>query len=312
MAGARPVGIELEFSKANIDSLSFQKCNCIPRYGIAFSYFGFNTPILGNGAMLSYFIEPSYRLNDHLKFNLRAAAGLIYASNPFDSLKNTENKSYTTNINPYLQVGLGFTNKISRHISITAMTGFQHFSNGGFKEPNRGVNWLTGSLGFLYGAGNNDYPKYKHSSFSGGRTTKIESDVGFLYVPQQGYNSKIMAQRKFIAGAFTQFTKQYAKISTLTAGLEMYYDKIEPAMTNSVKRNSLQAGIHAGHIFKFNKVSFSQQIGWQILKERPNADDFYYRYGLTYNISQHLLAGINLKAHSDNADFADFRVGVRF
>ena len=311
VSGARPFGAELDFSKIDIDSSSYMKCNCYPRYGITLSYFDFDNVILGHGIMVSYFIEPSYWISRKLKFNIRAAAGLVNASNPFDSIKNIANKSYTTHLNPYLQVGIGVTRSVNQHLAIAIMGSFQHFSNGGYKEPNRGVNWVTGSLGFLYYQ-NSNFPKFKSSAYTGWRNNKIDIDAGILYVPAQGFNSKIMMQRKFLLGAFGQATKQYGKISALAAGIEMYYDKLESVSTSLTKRSPLQAGIQVGHVFIFNKVTFSQHVGVQILKAMAQAEDFYFRYGLSYKLSRHWQAGINLKAHSDNADFADFRVAFRF
>lgn len=312
LAGSRPFGGELEFSKVDIDSAAFNKCNCFPRYGVALSYFDLDNPIIGHGIMMSYFIEPSYRLSNFLQFNLRAAAGLVYASNPFDSIRNIQNKSYTTHINPYLQVGIGITSIINRHFSVALMSGFQHFSNGGFKEPNRGVNWLTGSVGFLYSIENNVLPKYVRKPYRGWKYTHPEFDAGILYVPGQGYNSKIMARRTFLGGVFGQVTKPYGRINALTAGAELYYDKIEPSSLTTIKRAPVQAGLQIGHVFLFNKVTFSQQLGFQLVKAGATAQDFYYRYGLTYKVSRHLIAGINLKTHSDNAEFADFRFAYRF
>ena len=44
-----------------------------------------------------------------------------------------------------------------------------------------------------------------------------------MFVPKQGYNSKLLAQSQFVSGVFIQTTKQYGRISALTGGLEVYY-----------------------------------------------------------------------------------------
>lgn len=308
VAGARPFGTELEFSKQPMDTAAFNKCNCFARNGIAISYFNFDNKILGHGAMVSYFIEPAYRLNKNLQFNLRGAAGLTYATNPYDAAKNPENKNYTTHINPYLQAGIGLGYNLNRNIKMLLMGNFQHFSNGAFKEPNRGVNWVTGSVGVLYYPQTTLLPDYPHVS-TPGIDKKIKFDVGILFVPQQGYNSKIMAQSKFVAGAFAQATKQYGRISAITGGMETYYNKLEKQTGDDSR---WLAGIHAGHAFILGSVSFSQQIGLHFYNKTQDVENFYFRYGLSYRITNHLLAGISLKTHQDNADFTDFRIMYRF
>ena len=312
VAGARPYGAEVEFSRMDIDSSAYSSCNCFPRYGVALSYFNFDNTILGSGEMLSYFIEPSYPLSNTTRFNLRGNAGLVYASNPFDSVKNTDNKSYTTHVNPYLQVGIGITQVISQHLALAFMASFQHFSNGAYKEPNRGVNWLTGSLGLVYSQQKNTLSRYKKTRFTGWRNKKTNTDAGIFIVPGQGYNSKVMAKRVFLGGGFIEANRQYSKISALVAGTEIYYDHLNGAVASITKRSSIQAGFQFGHVFLFNKVTFSQQVGWQVLKANSSAENLYFRYGLSYRIAKHLIAGINLKAYADNADFADFRLGYRF
>ncbi len=310
VAGSKPFGTELEFSRQPTDTLSFNKCNCFPRNGVAFSYFNFDTHILGHGFMLSYFLEPSYKLNKNLLLNVRGAAGLGYFSNPYNAIKNPENKSYTTHINPYLQAGIGIGYNLNKKLRLLLMGSFQHFSNGAYKEPNRGVNWITGSVGMLYFSQNTLLPGYAHISRKSIINKKLNIDAGILFVPQQGYNSKIMAQSKLIAGAFIQATKQYGRISAFTAGIEAYYNKIKK---QTAEESKWIAGIHAGHAFLFGRVTFSQQLGYNIYNQTAGTTDkFYLRYGLLYRITNHLIAGINLKAHADNADFTDFRIMYRF
>ena len=158
VAGARPFGAEIEFSKQPMDITAFNKCNCFARNGISLSYFDLDNYILGKGVMISYFLEPEYKLNKNLQFNVRGAAGLTYVTNPYNFVKNPQNKSYTTHINPYLQVGIGIGYNLNEKIKMLLGASFQHFSNGGYKEPNRGVNWITGSIGLLYYSKNTSLP----------------------------------------------------------------------------------------------------------------------------------------------------------
>lgn len=130
-----------------------------------------------------------------------------------------------------------------------------------------------------------------------------------MFVPKQGYNSKILAQSQFLSGVFAQATKQYGRISAFTGGLEVYYNKLEKQTSDESR---WIAGIHAGHAFVFGRIIFSQQIGVHIYNKTSDVKDFYFRYGLLYRITNHLLAGINLKTHTDNADFTDFRIMYRF
>jgi hypothetical protein len=206
-------------------------------------------------------------------------------------------------------VGIGVGYNINNKLRMQLMGSFQHFSNGAFKEPNRGLNWITGSVGMLYNPNGTKLPDYKKVSARSVIDKKIYVDAGILFVPKQGYNSKIMGQSKFIAGTFVQATKQYERISAVTAGTEVYYNKVT-RQTGDESR--WVAGIHAGHSFILGKVNFSQQIGYHLHNLNIAASKIYLRYGLLYHISTHIVAGLNLKSHADNADFTDFRIMYRF
>ena len=313
VSGARPYGVEFDFSRQKKDEATWQRWRTYPRKGLALTYFNFDQSILGHGAMASYFMEPHYRINNTLQFKVRAAFGLVYASNPYDVNKNVTNNSYRTHLNPYMQVGLGFAYRINEDFLLSAWGNFQHFSNGGYNEPNRGVNWVTSSLGLHYSP-DNLLPKYKPNDEKPWKNSKVGFDVGVMLLPKQGYSSYLKAQRTFLAGMFVQATKQVTRVSGLTAGTEIYYNKIietQPTEKNTVASPFL-AGIHGGHVFMLGKIDFSQQVGFYLLNQTTYFNNIYYRYGLSYHINKHLAAGLNLKAHYANADFADFRVMYKF
>ena len=314
VAESRPYGIELDMATQKTDSTTYQLSNAYPRAGISFSYFNFNSPILGHAVSASYFLEPVYRLSKHWQLQLRGSVGIAYLTNPYDPEKSPDNKSYSQYLNPYLQLGVGLGYRISKHLSLAVMGNFQHISNGGFKEPNRGVNWITGNIGIGYHANNNVLPQYQHvkNKFWKGKSPWV--DVGLMFVPQQGYSSKLNAERKFMIGGLVQVTKQIGRTNALTTGTEIYYNRFERTMPDPANSNAspVFAGVHAGHAFLLGKVIFNQQIGLYVFNQTNYFSNYYHRWGLTYQIQKHWLTGASLKAHADNADFFDLRVLYRF
>ncbi len=106
--GSHPTGIEAIFSWQRNDASIWALCNCYPRTGLLLAYYDYNNAILGNSFTTAYFLEPVYRLNKNIHFSFKGAAGLSYLTNPFDSLQNPTNLSYSTTINPYLLLCLVF------------------------------------------------------------------------------------------------------------------------------------------------------------------------------------------------------------
>lgn len=135
-----------------------------------------------------------------------------------------------------------------------------------------------------------------------------------MYVAQQGYNSKTKAQRVFLAGVFTQITRQISGTNALTGGAEIYYDRLieDPLTAKNFAASRLFAGVHAGHAFLLGRITLDQQVGVYVFNQTSYFKKMYFRFGLNYRFTKHWCVGANLKSHTDNADFADGRVMYRF
>jgi len=75
------------------------------------------------------------------------------------------------------------------------MANFQHDSNGGFEQPNRGVNYPSASLGIRYNPVSNKFPVYQRIKDTGWNK-KPEYKIGIFYSPKDGYNAAWQTRRK--------------------------------------------------------------------------------------------------------------------
>jgi hypothetical protein len=260
--------------------------------------------------------------------NLRASAGLSYLTNPYDPVKNPTNQSYSGHINSFLQLGLGLSYPVTNHFGVYAMANFFHDSNGGFKLPNSGVNYINASLGLQYYAFSSHLPAYTKEKDSSWKHQGVHYDVSFYYSPKGGYNgndSNYKLTRKYVIGTSLQAVKQVGNLDAITATAEVYYDDA----LRSVKRifiddssSNVLAGVMVGHQFLLNHFTFTQDFGFYIFKKTDKYDEVYrlgktfyhttyQRYGLDYNIKKHWSVGISLLAHAQIADFIDGRVIYR-
>jgi hypothetical protein len=310
--GAKPFGVEIELSKQQTGFSSFNISNAYVKTGWALSYFDYDLPLLGYGIMASRFIEPQYRIAKKIQLGVRGSVGVAYLSNPNDASTNPRNSNYSLHINPYFQLGSSLNIQVSNHFTAGLQSSFHHISNGNLKQPNQGINWMTASLGLHYYPGNNELPVYKRNHDKFWKNKKATTQVGVFYVPQQGYLARWMAQRKYLIGAYAQITKQVGGVSGLTAGAEVYYNNFKQDAVAKPIASRMVAGVHAGHVFLFGKVNFSQQIGYSIYNKIYFLPGFYHRWGLEYVINKRYTIGGSLKANSDNADFFDLRVGAKF
>jgi len=309
---AKPKGFSLDWSKQYVDSASYAYCRTYIRKGFSFSFYDLGTPILGNGLILSYFLEPVYRIGKKFQFQFRGDMGAGYFTNPFDSFSNPKNNNYSLHITPYLHVNAGFGFHITKKLIIQGNANFNHMSNGNYKEPNAGLNWSTFSASLLYHPHqSNELPKYHKPPRYKWSEQKAGLDLGLMYVPKQGYHRKWKTTRNYMIGLFAAGTKKISRISALSAGVELYYNKFvdAPGVAADNSKPSTMSSLFVGHEFLFNKIIFSQQLGHYI----TNYPAFfktgtYHRWGLRYRVAPRLFAGFNMKVHKFTADFIDLRL----
>jgi hypothetical protein len=322
--GTHPNGFELEFSHLRTDSSVVAKFKCYPRTGFSFTYVDFNKDFLGRSYSLSYFLEPNYRLGNKLKMNLHASAGLSYLTKPYDPVKNPTNQSYSGNINIFLQLGLGVSYPVGNHFAIYAMGNFFHNSNGGFKMPNSGVNYVNASIGLQYYAYSTRLPVYKKQRDTSWKHQGVHFDASLFYSPKGGYNADSTSYRKFVLGTSFQAVKQVSNLDAITAAAEIYYDDAMRSVKQTFlfdSSSNMFAGLLIGHQFLLNRFTFTQELGFYIFKKTDKYDDVYrdkpvyhttyQRWGLYYNVKKRWSVGINLLAHYQVADFIDGRVIYR-
>ena len=210
-----------------------------------------------------------------------------------------------------MQIGAGFELTVFRKISMGVGVSLNHISNGNIQQPNKGINWYNYQTTISYASGSPVNNNYKRNKDKRWKLNKPIYEIGFMFVPKQAFNSSWLAQRKFMAGAFGNYTKQISNLSGLRLGTEIYYNQWSNSNQNKQIQHGWVAGLHAGHVFLMGKVNFSQQVGVNIYNKASFHSAIYHRWGIDYLLYKKCSIGLNLKANSDNADFFDIRFGFR-
>src|SRR5688500_11048330 len=148
--GANPTGIELSFGWQRNDPETWKLCNCFPKKGLLLVYYDYDVRILGKSFGAAYFLEPTYKVGNKTFFSFKGVAGLAYLTNPFDSIHNLTNQSYSSAIGGYLLLGIGLSYIINTQWWLNTTINYQHISNGGLRQPNKGINWPTAGISVIY------------------------------------------------------------------------------------------------------------------------------------------------------------------
>jgi hypothetical protein len=308
--GSRPTGVEGILSWQRNDAAVWDLCNCYPRKGLLLAYYDFDNSSLGKSYTAAYFLEPTYKISKKVFFSFRVVAGISWLTNPYDSFKNPTNQSYATYLNNYLLVGIGAWYRMSDKWWLNASVNYQHESNGGVKEPNRGVNWPTAGLTLSYQKNSRPYINRSRSREKFRAEDAPRFDLSIFGTLTRSLDAQGSSTQWPLLGVSLQAAKQVGRISGLNAGAEIYRDE---SLDRKLKRFSVdaspvKAGILLGHEFILGRFLFSQRVGVNVFDQTPYYDRIYHRWGILWRINSHLGTGIYLQAHRFDADFLDLRL----
>ena len=337
--GSHPTSLVFSLTKQNTSEETYQKWHFFARQGVQFSYTDFKKDILGKAYILAYKLQPIVPLSESMNLTFTGNIGAAYLTHPYNANTNPGNQSYSDHLNAYLRLAVGLEYNIGNRLGVNLSADYNHISNGGFKQPNRGINYPTASLGLIYHTQNNSLPQYDYEKDESWREdNNVKFDFSIFASPKDGYaavskdqiynSDSWKQQRKLLIGGNIQASKRVSGINALNAGVEVYHDGALASIKNNrgVPSSNMFAGLLVGNEFIINRFLFSQQLGWYVYKKTsyldttyynqsgrtsPYKTPFYQRYGLQYRVLDNWYLGVNLLAHGKTADFFDARITYR-
>jgi len=312
---SNPFGIGIEFLKHYNSEKAFNTCLCFPRLGVSMVFWNFDNPaILGYGITSVVFVEPVFGAGRKLNFSFRTGFGPAYASNPYHEIKNPTNLSYSTKLSFALNVSASINLKLSDRIFANLSANYNHISNGGMREPNKGINYPTLSIGLDYYPGNLNFPVFERRDW---RTDDNERNK--IYIFAFGSAKQVSRadglKRYLLIGIDARIARRVSRINALNFGTVIFSDE---AHHQELKRAGItnvdhkKAGVLAGNEFLLGRFIFSQQFGVYIYNPYKRDADVFQRYGINLEITKVVFGGVGLTAHGHVADFLELRLGMSF
>ncbi|MDZ7742557.1 MAG: acyloxyacyl hydrolase [Bacteroidota bacterium] len=306
-----PFGIEANIMWHYNRERSYNKCLCFPRIGLSLSYWNFDNPrVLGHGLNMLFLLEPFFGINRKLSFSFRAGMGLSYGSKPYHSENNPDNMSYSTYISFPLAIAATLNYKINSRWLLNLSANYNHISNGGIKEPNKGINYPTVSAGVDYYFRDGSFTPYKATDWK--QKTKKRNLYYFeLFLTTQRYDSPGVDKKYPILGLTFRYSRQVSRINAISFGTEAHNDWRYKKKMKIEKKNTDHRliGVMAGNEFLLGQFVFYQLFGIYVYNPYKK-ENFYQRYGFLFRFNDFIIGGIGLKAHGHVADFLDVRLGV--
>ncbi len=312
IANSNPWGIEADVSLHFTNERAWQYIQGYPRLGAALAYYNFDNPeVLGSAYTFLLYVEPFLSAHRRFSLSFRFAAGLAYMDNIYNPETNPDNLFYSTAISFPLEVNLLGNYRLSERWMLRAGGTYKHISNGGLRQPNKGINFPSATLGLNYTLLPADFPERQLTE---AMLDQHERDF-LVAVFGTGKDRRDKPSRKLpLLGIAAYVSQPIGRISALTGGAEWIADfTLREYLQDEEENKSFQRGaLLAGHELRIGRIRFSQQLGIYVYAPHKARDPVYQRWGLEYHSGGRMFYGINLKAHRHVADFVDIRVGMRF
>ena len=304
-----PFGIQLEYSKLRTSDKAWKTCFCYGRSGFSFAYFNYANPdVLGSSYNLNYFVEPYFTYQGPLKFSLRGSIGATYLDKIFDEEANPDNLLFSTRLSFYLALSLNLNYQISDQYSVNLSANYNHISNGGQKQPNKGMNFPTLSIGVDRVIDRT--PLQRKPDSLRGYSTSLSYYAG-TFGSLRSSNREAEATNHLLIGLSGGALKPLSGINGINAGMELWYDYSDEKIAENIDVNdsAFSSAVNVGHHFRFGNFYFLQQFGVYITRPKNIQPKWLYqRYSFWYKVYKNWGIGASMIAYGHVADHMDGRI----
>lgn len=312
-----PRGFELEWNWQLMSRNAWQYCYCYPRTGVSLMVMDFgNRDELGYAIAPYLFIEPVLGAERALNTSIRFGIGPSWMTRVYDSVNNPRNTFYSSHLSFLVLLSGKLNYRLNEHFTTHIFANFNHISNGGLKNPNRGINFATIGAGIDYNLNPLPFKNRIRADSTDLNPDKWRID---LVVFGTGKTDIKGDDHYPVLGIYSGVSRVVGRLSGIAAGIEMTIDKAdEHEMKRLAASGESEVSDHkyiaalGGYDLLIGRFNFSILMGAYLYSPFERMDPVFQRYGLNFKLTDRFIAGINIKAHRHVADFMDVRLGVVF
>lgn len=308
ISDSNPWSIYLDLGKTRINEQSWAYCKCYPKLGLAARYVNFDQPdTLGHGFNLNFYVEPQFNPASKVFFSFRPEIGIVYLNRPFDPVENPLNQFYSSAISFWISLTAAVNFNVTDRSIVSLTADYSHISNGGMKDPNKGINFPMLGLKYQYALKATEYPV-----FSGVQELATPDPYWQVSIAGSSQNAGSDTRHPLI-GMHVIYAKPLNSKSLFTLGTEYISDfSLQEDRAHTADGEPIhRAALMLGHNLIIGRFNFQIELGTYFLSPIKAKDPVYQRFSLGYQLSDRFVAGVSLKAHRHVADYADFRLGYK-
>jgi hypothetical protein len=178
LSQTNPIGITLHYQNLNTSFKNWKNCNCFYYMGLQFSYHNFGNPdVIGSATSLTGTFEPIIWRNNKWTLSLLSGLGLSYLNRVYDEVSNPENVFFSSHLSFLIFLTPKIEYSLTHDWGLNASISYNHISNGGQSQPNKGINYPMVGLGLVHYFQRKTYPVYEKDNIS--RNWKYYLESGF-------------------------------------------------------------------------------------------------------------------------------------
>ena len=302
LANKPACGIALQYQIWHGGKEDYELFDCFWNAGFEYRYFNFLNPkILGSAHDFTLYLEPILYQHSNFIFTSRLGTGINYLTRIYDPIDNPTNKFFGSPISFPLFIEGSMYYKVSEASLIKISLAYNHISNGGIKQPNKGMNWPSIVLGYTFAK--HGIPSFQREERDNLLLKKNNYRFSMYY-----FNSlKVIDSPKKLCYIYGVGLRYYYSLSykyQLHATTEVYIDSYikENLLRWGDTRDYKRAGAGFGHAINFGRLSLTQTMAYYYYAPYPAMTSFYHRHDLLFNLYKGISAGVFLKAHKHVAD----------
>ncbi|MCG8580897.1 MAG: acyloxyacyl hydrolase [Bacteroidales bacterium] len=309
-----------------------------PYYGVAFySANFFNVDELGTPNALYGFMGFPFKRGERSLWGYELGFGLTYNWEPYNKYDNPFNVAIGSYRTVYIDANLFYEYHLSPRFDLRGSFGFTHFSNGGTKKPNSGLNLVSPSIEISYNF--KDRPvliRTAQPAYEQHYEVAIQLGSGSSNILYDNKNepanpgdpkgtADVMHSYLNLSAAFLKQTTWKNKFG---AGLDITYDEKanvtvthpedgseEPIVEFADKMSDkMMLGLFGTYEFTVDRLSVVSQLGFLVLRKKGTNDNpfMYQKFGLKYHFKNDMYAGLLVRAHNFSvAEVIEWNIGYR-
>lgn len=260
---------------------------------------------LGAGIYLPFFRKNGYSFGPHLN------SALGYVSKVYDVDKNPKNNAISTNLNVFVSVDFRLEKRIKQHAFGFAL-GASHFSNGGRKLPNLGINYLLAKLHYTYYLQPIEFVENTSDEQFG---QALKTWEFFTQLNLSSNQTPPTASNNYgVASIVNYFHYRFSNKFILESGLDLVYSQalIKQVEGDKSRWNNLRVGAYAAYVLPIHRFELMLGMGVYAFNPLNIHGLLFHKFGTRFQIYKFIWGNVSIKTHWFKAEYFEYGISLRW